>query len=164
MPIRESLVLLTVSDLFNFTQCQLHNYPSPFLSSTVPMINHHTIPKLGFGSYKSTSGIGSFYLPKILSSNTANSKFGNKVALELSHGNNKQLISLPSDKLDKNKRYYVTFTSVKGGEGGDASGNTNANLNNKNQTTINLQSSQHPLVPLSGSTKDEKNDGGGADK
>lgn len=72
-------------------------------------MNHHTIPKLGFGSYK-TKGVGSFYLPKIL---TRNSKTSNKVSLELSHGNNKQLIPLPYDKLDKNKKYYVTF-SVKG--------------------------------------------------
>lgn len=80
-----------------------------FFISIVPMINHHTIPKLGFGSYKQT-GVGSFYLPKIL---TRNPKAGSKVSLELSHGNNKQLIPLPYDKLDKNKKYYVTF-SVKG--------------------------------------------------
>lgn len=73
------------------------------------MMNHHTIPKLGFGSYKST-GVGSIYLPKIL---TRNLKTNKKVSLELSHGNNKQLIPLPYEKLDKNKKYYVTF-SVKG--------------------------------------------------
>lgn len=82
------------------------------------MMNHHTMPKYGFGPLK-TTGLGSFYLPKIL---TKNAKGGNsKVALELSHGNNKQLISLPSEKLDSNKRYYVTFT-VKGNEGGDGGG------------------------------------------
>ncbi|XP_066996041.2 uncharacterized protein [Anabrus simplex] len=39
------------------------------------------------------------------------------VTLELSHGNDKQVISLPTEKLDKNKRYYVTFT-IKGGQNG----------------------------------------------
>lgn len=77
------------------------------------MMNHHTIPKLGFGPYK-TSGVGSFYLPKILTSGSSKCR-GGKVSLELSHGNNKQLIPLPSEKLDSNKRYYVTFT-VKGNE------------------------------------------------
>nr|CAD7577597.1 unnamed protein product [Timema californicum] len=37
------------------------------------------------------------------------------VTLELSHGADKQVISLPTEQLDKNKRYYVTFT-IKGGE------------------------------------------------
>lgn len=32
------------------------------------------------------------------------------VTLELIHGSEKQIISLPTEKLDKNKRYYVTFT------------------------------------------------------
>lgn len=77
------------------------------------MMNHHTMPKLGFGAYKQT-GVGSFYLPKILTSGLP--KCGSKVSLELSHGGNKQLIPLPSDKLDSNKRYYVTFT-VKGNDG-----------------------------------------------
>lgn len=36
--------------------------------------------------------------------------------MELSHGTDKQIISLPTDRLDHNKRYYVTFT-VKGQEG-----------------------------------------------
>lgn len=37
------------------------------------------------------------------------------VTLELSHGSDRQVISLPTEKLDKNKRYYVTFT-IKGGD------------------------------------------------
>ncbi|EDX15864.1 GD15191 [Drosophila simulans] len=61
-------------------------------------------------------------LPKILTSGRASSgraggmgsasgsRCNHKVALELSHGKNKQLISLPAEKLDSNKRYYVTFT------------------------------------------------------
>jgi hypothetical protein len=32
----------------------------------------------------------------------------------LSHGADKQVISLPTERLDRNKRYYVTFT-IKGG-------------------------------------------------
>lgn len=39
------------------------------------------------------------------------------VTLELSHGSDKQVISLPTDRLDRNKRYYVTFT-IKGGPNG----------------------------------------------
>lgn len=84
----------------------------------VPMMNHHTIPKLGFGPYR-TGGVGSFYLPKILTGHGGGGgglKGGSKVSLELSQGNSKQLIPLPSDKLDSNKRYYVTFT-VKGNNG-----------------------------------------------
>ena len=39
------------------------------------------------------------------------------VTLELSHGSEKQVISLPTERLDRNKRYYVTFT-IKGGPNG----------------------------------------------
>jgi len=97
-------------------------------------MNHHTMPKFGFGPYKKAGSVSSFYLPKILTSGRASSgrtgvgvgvgvdigvgvgtgsgsgKCSHKVALELSHGKSKQLISLPADKLDSNKRYYVTFT------------------------------------------------------
>lgn len=54
------------------------------------------------------------FLPKINSKPPAG---GGKahVTLEVSHGTEKQLIALPAEKLDKNKRYYVTFT-VKGSE------------------------------------------------
>lgn len=63
--------------------------------------------------------MGSFYLPKICQKGggiTGTGKCGsgnnshNTVSLELSHGTNKQLITLPAEKLDNNKRYYVTFT------------------------------------------------------
>lgn len=70
------------------------------------MMNHHTIPKLGFGPYKNTN-TREICLPKIL---THNMEYDGKVGLELSHGKNKHFISLPSDKLDANKRYYVTFS------------------------------------------------------
>lgn len=42
------------------------------------------------------------------------------VTLELIHGTEKQIISLPTEKLDKNKRYYVTFT-IKGANNQDKS-------------------------------------------
>uniref|UniRef100_A0A182JVJ2 ANK_REP_REGION domain-containing protein n=1 Tax=Anopheles christyi TaxID=43041 RepID=A0A182JVJ2_9DIPT len=88
-----------------------HAYTGIPCAAYIPMMNHHTIPKLGFGSYKSsTSGVGSFFLPKILTHQTDRSCTGGKVALELTHGNSKQVITLPSEKLDSNKRYYVTFT------------------------------------------------------
>lgn len=91
------------------------NFFGLFLPS-VPMMNHHTMPKYGFGK----TSMGSFYLPKICTKGggvgTGGGKCGsgnsahNTVSLELSHGNNKQLITLPAEKLDNNKRYYVTFT------------------------------------------------------
>uniref|UniRef100_A0A182NRY9 ANK_REP_REGION domain-containing protein n=1 Tax=Anopheles dirus TaxID=7168 RepID=A0A182NRY9_9DIPT len=88
-----------------------HAYTGIPCAAYIPMMNHHTIPKLGFGPYKSSaSGVGSFFLPKILTHPTDRSCTGGKVALELTHGNSKQVITLPSEKLDSNKRYYVTFT------------------------------------------------------
>ncbi|XP_055373638.1 ankycorbin [Condylostylus longicornis] len=106
-----------------------HAYTGIPCAAYIPMMNHHTMPKFGFGSYKK-SGVGSFYLPKILTSpvkcGTSNTKTvisgsggagGTRVSLELSHGKTKQLISLPSEKLDSNKRYYVTFTVKGSGEG-----------------------------------------------
>lgn len=98
----------------------------------VPMMNHHTIPKLGFGPYKN-GGVGSFYLPKILTGPGA-VKCGSKVSLELSQGSSKQLIPLPSDKLDSNKRYYVTFT-VKGNNGSATGDNNNSNGGQQQQQT-----------------------------
>ncbi|KAH8417879.1 hypothetical protein KR222_007557 [Zaprionus bogoriensis] len=117
-----------------------HAYTGIPCAAYIPMMNHHTMPKFGFGPYKKAGSVSSFYLPKILTSGRASSGrmgvgvgtgagagagaggsgggshagFGSncshKVALELSHGKSKQLISLPADKLDSNKRYYVTFT------------------------------------------------------
>lgn len=66
-------------------------------------MDHHTIPKIGFNDTSCKPGMG--FLP------TINPK--KSVTLELSHGADKQVISLPTDRLDQNKRYYVTFT-VKG--------------------------------------------------
>lgn len=86
-----------------------------FVVAPVPMMNHHTMPKYGFGK----TSAGSFYLPKICTKGGGIGGTGkcgsgtaahNTVSLELSHGNNKQLITLPAEKLDNNKRYYVTFT------------------------------------------------------
>lgn len=98
------------------------------------MMNHHTMPKYGFGK----TSMGSFYLPKICTKGggiggnskcTSGNTSHNTVSLELSHGNNKQLITLPAEKLDNNKRYYVTFTlkeneqsKLNGGGGGGVGG------------------------------------------
>lgn len=38
------------------------------------------------------------------------------LTLELSHGSEKQVISLPTEKLDKSKRYFVTFTIKTGNQ------------------------------------------------
>lgn len=40
------------------------------------------------------------------------------VTLELSHGGEKQIISLPTQNLNKNKKYFVTFT-IKGNDDTD---------------------------------------------
>ncbi|EDW14986.2 protein phosphatase 1 regulatory subunit 12A [Drosophila mojavensis] len=108
-----------------------HAYTGIPCAAYIPMMNHHTMPKFGFGQYKKAGNVSSFYLPKILTSGRGSSgraaagmdvgvgvdvgfggsgKCSHKVALELSHGKSKQLISLPANKLDSNKRYYVTFT------------------------------------------------------
>lgn len=69
------------------------------------------MPKIGFGPYKSGPGtVGTFYLPKIL---TNSQGCQSKVSLEFSNTNNKKYsttVPLPSEKLDSNKRYLVTFT------------------------------------------------------
>lgn len=86
------------------------NFLSAVSPHLVPMMNHHTMPKFGFGPYKNTHGVGTFYLPKILNNTRgANSK----MSLEFSHAKDKKYntsIPLPADKLDSNKRYLVTFT------------------------------------------------------
>ncbi|KAK9884114.1 hypothetical protein WA026_005068 [Henosepilachna vigintioctopunctata] len=81
-----------------------HAYTGVPCAAYLPKLDHHTIPKIGFNSCK--PGTGGF-LPNI------NTK--KNVTLELCHGSDKQIISLPADRLDQNKRYYVTFT-VKGAE------------------------------------------------
>lgn len=84
-------------------------------------MDHHSIPKIGFTSNQCKPGTGGF-LPTI----------GQKkaVTLELCHGTDKQVISLPADKLDQNKRYYVTFT-VKGSESTPPNEETNGHLHAK---------------------------------
>ncbi|XP_017779702.1 PREDICTED: ankyrin repeat domain-containing protein 12 [Nicrophorus vespilloides] len=78
-----------------------HAYTGVPCAAYLPKMDHHSIPKIGFNSCKPQST----FLPDI------NGK--KAVTLELCHGNDKQVISLPTDRLDQNKRYYVTFT-VKG--------------------------------------------------
>nr|XP_022914006.1 ankyrin repeat domain-containing protein 12 [Onthophagus taurus] len=78
-----------------------HAYTGIPCAAYLPKMDHHTIPKIGY-SCKPQG-----FLPHIHPKKT--------VTLELLHGNDKQVISLPTDRLDQNKRYYVTFT-VKGQE------------------------------------------------
>ncbi|XP_045453323.1 ankycorbin [Melitaea cinxia] len=87
--------------------------------------NHHTMPKAATaGPSKSKS-----FLPKI---NAKPPSGKAHVTLEVSHGTERQLIALPAEKLDKNKRYYVTFT-VKGSE--PPSDNDNASPKSALKTT-----------------------------
>ncbi|KAH9630814.1 hypothetical protein HF086_001042, partial [Spodoptera exigua] len=108
----------------------VHAYTGIPCSAYIPYKwNHHTMPK------PATAGGGSKskgFLPKINSkppSGTAKAH----VTLEVSHGTEKQLIALPAEKLDKNKRYYVTFT-VKGSEP------TSDNDNSSPSATLNTKS------------------------
>ncbi|XP_063706247.1 ankycorbin-like [Culicoides brevitarsis] len=48
----------------------LHSYTGIPCAAYIPLMNHHSIPKLGFGSLKTTAGR---FLPKILSANSSNS-------------------------------------------------------------------------------------------
>ncbi|XP_048486319.1 protein phosphatase 1 regulatory subunit 12A [Plutella xylostella] len=88
----------------------VHAYTGIPCSAYIPYKwNHHTMPKPSTaGGAKKTKG----FLPKI---NTKSPAGKPHVTLEVSHGSEKQLIALPAEKLDRNKRYYVTFT-VKGSE------------------------------------------------
>lgn len=124
--------------------------------ATVPMMNHHTIPKYGFGKTSTRS----FYLPKICTkgNNTSGSgKCGSgnaqnsTVSLELSHGNNKQLITLPAEKLDNNKRYYVTFTL----KDTEQSSNTQTTLST-NANTNNLNNNQQQTQAIGDAIDDKK--------
>lgn len=84
----------------------------------VPKMDHHSIPKIGFSNSTSCKPGTAGFLPSI------NPK--KAVMLELSNGADKQVISLPTDKLDQNKRYYVTFT-VKGQEAASSEENVTGN-------------------------------------
>ncbi|XP_065081642.1 ankyrin repeat domain-containing protein 12 [Ochlerotatus camptorhynchus] len=64
-----------------------HAYTGIPCAAYIPMMNHHTIPKLGFGQYKSSSsGVGSFFLPKILTNPTDRSCPGSSSYLAPSAG------------------------------------------------------------------------------
>lgn len=73
--------------------------------------DHHTLPK-PVTTGRGTKSKG--FLPKINAKPAVGAGKAH-VTLEVSHGSEKQLIALPAEKLDKNKKYYVTFT-VKGSE------------------------------------------------
>ncbi|XP_049878013.1 protein phosphatase 1 regulatory subunit 12A isoform X2 [Pectinophora gossypiella] len=90
----------------------VHAYTGIPCSAYIPFkLDHHTMPKPATAG-PSTKSKG--FLPKI--NNKPPTGPGKAhVTLEVSHGTERQLIALPAEKLDKNKRYYVTFT-VKGSE------------------------------------------------
>ncbi|OWR50190.1 hypothetical protein KGM_214584 [Danaus plexippus plexippus] len=88
----------------------VHAYTGIPCSAYIPYKwNHHTMPKPATAVSKTRS---KGFLPKINSKPPSGKAH---VTLEVSHGTERQLIALPAEKLDKNKRYYVTFT-VKGSE------------------------------------------------
>ncbi|CAG4931837.1 unnamed protein product [Parnassius apollo] len=90
----------------------VHAYTGIPCSAYIPYKwNHHTMPK-PLTAVPSSKSKG--FLPKINSKPPSGANKAH-VTLEVSHGTEKQLIALPAEKLDKNKRYYVTFT-VKGSE------------------------------------------------
>ncbi|XP_023940015.2 ankyrin repeat domain-containing protein 12 [Bicyclus anynana] len=88
----------------------VHAYTGIPCSAYIPYKwNHHTMPKpVTAGATAKSKG----FLPKINSKPPSGKAH---VTLEVSHGTDKQLIALPAEKLDRNKKYYVTFT-VKGSE------------------------------------------------
>ncbi|CAH1392905.1 unnamed protein product [Nezara viridula] len=74
--------------------------------------NHHTMPKPGSFLPKLVNEEGHSELAKTL-------RFvdpSRPLTLELSHGSEKQVITLPTEKLDKSKRYFVTFTIKTGNQ------------------------------------------------
>ncbi|XP_059053160.1 protein phosphatase 1 regulatory subunit 12A [Achroia grisella] len=103
----------------------VHAYTGVPCSAYIPYKwNHHTMPKPATAG-PTTKSKG--FLPKINAKPPVSSGKAH-VTLEVSHGTEKQLIALPAEKLDKNKRYYVTFT-VKGSE--PPSDNDNISPNTK---------------------------------
>ncbi|GBP61177.1 Ankyrin repeat, PH and SEC7 domain containing protein secG [Eumeta japonica] len=91
----------------------VHAYTGIPCSAYIPYKwNHHTMPKPSTaGGAARSKG----FLPKINSKPPTGAGGKAHVTLEVSHGSEKQLIALPAERLDRNKRYYVTFT-VKGSE------------------------------------------------
>ncbi|XP_039757781.1 ankyrin repeat domain-containing protein 50 [Pararge aegeria] len=104
----------------------VHAYTGIPCSAYIPYKwNHHTMPKpVTAGAAVKSKG----FLPKINSKPPSGKAH---VTLEVSHGTEKQLIALPAEKLDRNKKYYVTFT-VKGSE--PPSDNDNASPKTSNKT------------------------------
>ncbi|KAJ9574723.1 hypothetical protein L9F63_008093, partial [Diploptera punctata] len=101
-----------------------HAYTGVPCAAYITKLNHHHAPKSGVPR---TAGQARGFLPRIDSSSSTRAQSSSKVphplryvdparpvTLELSHGSDKQVISLPTERLDRNKRYYVTFT-IKGG-------------------------------------------------
>jgi hypothetical protein len=111
-------------------------------------MNHHTIPKIGFGSGppKSTNNnsVGSsVYLPKISSSNKKRQNH-QRVSIELSHGSTSKdnlppssTIVLPSHKMDTtNKKYLVTFSLKEKDRERENNNNNITNISSNNNNVI----------------------------
>ncbi|PNF26026.1 hypothetical protein B7P43_G06359, partial [Cryptotermes secundus] len=107
-----------------------HAYTGVPCAAYITKLNHHHAPKSG----RSGPSRGSGFLPRIDPSSRGTGRNSSAVprslsyvdpsrpvTLELSHGSDKQVISLPTERLDRNKRYYVTFT-IKGGLNGSKDG------------------------------------------
>ncbi|KAI5741630.1 hypothetical protein M8J76_015533 [Diaphorina citri] len=101
-----------------------HAYTGIPCAAYIAKIDHHTLPKPGMDIIPGT------FLPRIDSSvNPPSDQEVTKclrhvdpnrpVTLELSHGGEKQIISLPTQNLNKNKKYFVTFTIKGNDEAGD---------------------------------------------
>lgn len=74
------------------------------------MMNHHTMPKPGFGTTVKTRSSGSFCLPEINDAAAAARHSKTGVSVEVSHGLSRKSLYLPTNQLDRNKRYYVTLS------------------------------------------------------
>ncbi|KAI8425215.1 hypothetical protein MSG28_007029 [Choristoneura fumiferana] len=111
----------------------VHAYTGIPCSAYIPYKwNHHTMPKPATADPSSKS---KGFLPKIASKSPTASSGKAHVTLEVSHGSERQLIALPAEKLDKNKRYYVTFT-VKGSEPPSDNDNGSPGSSTKPKTSV----------------------------
>uniref|UniRef100_A0A8D8Q1Z5 Ankyrin-2 n=1 Tax=Cacopsylla melanoneura TaxID=428564 RepID=A0A8D8Q1Z5_9HEMI len=97
-----------------------HAYTGIPCAAYIAKIDHHTLPKPGMDIIPGT------FLPRIehatphapdqeITKCLRHVDPNRPVTLELSHGGEKQIISLPTQNLNKNKKYFVTFT-IKGND------------------------------------------------
>ncbi|XP_063232141.1 uncharacterized protein LOC134536319 [Bacillus rossius redtenbacheri] len=87
-----------------------HAYTGVPCAAYITKLNHHHVAK---GPAAARGG----FLPRIDPGLPRGLRYvdpSRPVTLELSRGADRQVVSLPTERLDRNKRYYVTFT-IKGG-------------------------------------------------